>query len=55
MSGTDEYGYDPDRKRRRAMRDLFDRMEETAQASSQGPRQLGAAAGLPTITPSRSA
>lgn len=51
MSGTDEYGYDPDRKRRRAMRDLFDRMEETVQASSQGPRQLGAAAGLPTITP----
>lgn len=49
MSGTDDY--DPERQRRRAMRDLFERMEENTQKASRGLRQLADAAGLPKISP----
>lgn len=50
MSGTDNYGYDPDRKRRRAMRDLFDRIERDAEARSKGLQPIAQAAGLPKLT-----
>lgn len=47
---AEPYGYDPEKRRRRAMRDLFDRMEQETQTQSLGLQQIGTAAGLPQLT-----
>src|SRR4051812_14089670 len=48
---SDPYGFDPKKQQKHATRDLFERMEHDVQAQSKGLQQIGAAAGLPKITP----
>jgi Plasmid encoded RepA protein len=49
----DEYGYDPARERAAKVRSRIKRMEADAQDRSKEPRQLGEAAGIPKLTPTR--
>lgn len=47
---SEPYGYDPAKRRGRAMRDLFERMEANVEAKSPGPQQIAKAAKVPKLS-----